>query len=94
MKWRRWNLATHDSGKLRPDYRPRNFLKVMKFEIAIVCVGIFMGLMLPRMQRAMTASRAGAQDMKTAKYMAHEDDERVDQKQKDKAYYSQYYQYS
>ena len=59
MKWRRWNVATHDSGKVRPDFRPINVLKAMKFEVAIVCFGIFMGLMLPRMQRAMTASRAG-----------------------------------
>ena len=48
IKWRRWNFATHDSGRARPDFRPRNFMKVMRWEILVVCGGIFMGLMLPK----------------------------------------------
>jgi hypothetical protein len=44
IKWRRYNFATHDSGRTRADFRPRKFLKTMKFEVAIICGGIFMGL--------------------------------------------------
>ena len=60
IKWQRWNIATHHQGSVKPDFRPKNFMKVMKFEIILVVGGICMGLMLPNLLRAKNAQRAGA----------------------------------
>ena len=61
-KWMRWNLATRDSGQLRYDFRPRVFLKTMRFEVALVCGGIFMGCMLPTLMKKSNNTRNTAQD--------------------------------
>ena len=51
IKWRRWNLATRDSGQVRYDFRPHVFFKKMKLEIFLLCGGIFMGFMLPTLTK-------------------------------------------
>ena len=47
----------------------------MRFEIALVCFGIFAGLMMPSMMRYRNQSRAGPQDAYTAKYLQKKKEE-------------------
>ena len=47
-KWNRYMLAKK-SGMPKPDYRPRNFMWVMRKEIAIICLSVGFGLfVLPK----------------------------------------------
>lgn len=58
------------------DFTPRVFIRKMKFEIALVGLGVLGAFMLPSIMRARTAARAGPQDAQTAKIMARRQEER------------------
>jgi len=51
IKWRRWNIATREQSKNIRDFAPKTFFWKMKFEIALVSMGVILAFMMPSIRR-------------------------------------------
>ena len=59
VKWNRYHQAMPEARTV-PSFAPRNFMKIMRWEIALVMFGIGMGCYLPTLSRQRNAMRAEA----------------------------------